>query len=87
MMVLIDRKFNKEQFLLKIFFPKMHIERAIRKKVISMGLKPHKKKFQVWGVFCRLILQFFSSFVWSLDYKESVPFFICRREMKLLGEL
>ncbi len=40
MMVLIDRKFNEEQLLLKTFFPKMHIERDIRKKIISKGLKP-----------------------------------------------
>ncbi len=32
MMVLIDRKFIDEQLLLKTFFPKMHIERGIRKK-------------------------------------------------------
>ncbi len=40
MMVLIDRKFNEEQLLLEAFFPKMHIERDIRKKVNSRGLKP-----------------------------------------------
>ncbi len=33
-MVLIDRIFNEEQLLLETFFPKMHIERDIRKKVI-----------------------------------------------------
>ncbi len=32
MMVLIDRKFNEEQLLLKTFFPKMHIEQDIRFK-------------------------------------------------------
>ncbi len=40
MMELIDRKFNDEQVLLETFFPKMHIERDIRKKVISRMLKP-----------------------------------------------
>ncbi len=39
-MVLIDRKSNEEQLLLETFFSKMHIERDICKKVISMGLKP-----------------------------------------------
>ncbi len=35
MIVLIDREFNEEQFLLgNIFSPKMHIERDIRKKLI-----------------------------------------------------
>ncbi len=34
MMVLIDRKFNEEQLLPETFFPKMHIERDIREKVI-----------------------------------------------------
>ncbi len=43
MVVLIDRKFNEEQLLLETFFPKMHIERDMSKKVISRGLKPHKK--------------------------------------------
>ncbi len=42
-MVLIDRKFNEEQRLLETFFPKMHIERDNRKKVIFRGLKRHKK--------------------------------------------
>ncbi len=35
MMDLIDRKFNEEQLLFETFFLKMHIERDIRKKVIS----------------------------------------------------
>ncbi len=39
MTVLIDRKFNEEQLLLETFFPKMHIEREIRKKVIFRALK------------------------------------------------
>ncbi len=43
MMVRIDRKFKEEQLLLETFFPKTHIERDIHKKVISKGLKPHKK--------------------------------------------
>ncbi len=43
MMVLIDRKFNEEQLLIEIFFPKMHTELDICKKVISWGLKRHKK--------------------------------------------
>ncbi len=34
MIVLIDRKFNVEQLLLETFFPKMRIERDIRKKLI-----------------------------------------------------
>ncbi len=37
MMVLIDKKFWN-------FFPKMHIERDIRKKIIATGLKPPLKK-------------------------------------------
>ncbi len=49
MMVLIDRKFNEEQLFLETFFPKMHIERDIRKKVVSRRLNPHKKKLQVAG--------------------------------------
>ncbi len=77
MMVLIEGKFNKEQLLLETFFPKMHIDRDICKKVISRGLKP-QKKLEVGGRgfnmlfitsfsehfphFCWLILQFFSSF-------------------------
>ncbi len=36
-MVQINRKFNEEQLLLEIFFPKMHIERDNRKKLISGG--------------------------------------------------
>ncbi len=40
MMVRIDRKFSKEQLLLKTFLPKMHIERDIRKKQISGGSNP-----------------------------------------------
>ncbi len=44
MMVLIDRKFNEEQLLHGTFFPKMYIERDIRKKVISRMLKPPLKK-------------------------------------------
>ncbi len=44
MMVLIDRKFNEEQLLLETSFPKMHIERDIRQKVIPMGLEPPLKK-------------------------------------------
>ncbi len=40
MMLLIDMKFNEEQLLLETFFPKMHIERDIRKKVISRRLTP-----------------------------------------------
>ncbi len=47
MMVLIDRKFNAEQLLLETFFPKMHIERGIRKKLILKfilgGQNIHKK--------------------------------------------
>ncbi len=43
MMVPIDRKFNEEQLLLETFFPKMHVERDICKKVISRGLNPIKK--------------------------------------------
>ncbi len=43
MMALIDRKFYEEQLLLETFFPKMHIERDIHKKVITRELKPHKK--------------------------------------------
>ncbi len=43
MMVLIDRDLNEEQLLLETFFPKMHIERDNRKKVIFRGLKRHKK--------------------------------------------
>ncbi len=35
MMAQIYKKFNKEQLLLKTFFPKMHIEWDIRKKLIS----------------------------------------------------
>ncbi len=34
MIVLIDRKFNEGQLLLETFFPKMHIEWDIRKKLI-----------------------------------------------------
>ncbi len=34
MMVLIDRKFNEERLLLETFFPKMHVEGDIRKKLI-----------------------------------------------------
>ncbi len=34
MMVLINREFNEEEVLLETFFPKMHIERDIRKKQI-----------------------------------------------------
>ncbi len=49
MMALIDRKFKVKQLLLETFFPKMHIERDIRKKVISRGLKPPLKKLQVGG--------------------------------------
>ncbi len=44
MMVLIDRKCNEEQLLLKTFFPKMHIQRDIGKKVISRRLKHPIKK-------------------------------------------
>ncbi len=33
MMVLIDKKFNEEQLLLETFFPKMNVERDIRKKL------------------------------------------------------
>ncbi len=43
-MVLIDKKFNEKLLLLETIFPEMCIERDIRKKVISMGLKPHLKK-------------------------------------------
>ncbi len=43
MTVLIDRKFE-EQLLFEAFFPKMHIERDICKKVISRGLNPPLKK-------------------------------------------
>ncbi len=73
MMVLIDRKVNKEQLLFETFFPKMNIAKDIRKKVISRGLKPYLEKAPGgWGTgvficclghhsqnFCRLILQFF----------------------------
>ncbi len=34
MMVLIDRIFNEEQLLFETFFPKMHIERDICRKLI-----------------------------------------------------
>ncbi len=43
-MVLIDRKFDEEQLLLETFFPKMHIEQDIHKKVISGGSKAPQKK-------------------------------------------
>ncbi len=50
MMVLIDRKFNEEQLLFETFFPKMHIERDICKKVISRGVKTFiLKKLQEGG--------------------------------------
>ncbi len=49
MMVLIDRKFNEEQLLLETFFPKMHVERYIRKKLMSMELKSQLKKAPVGG--------------------------------------
>ncbi len=35
--------------MLETFFPKMHIERDIRKKPISGVSNPHKKKLQVGG--------------------------------------
>ncbi len=41
-MVLIDRKFNEEQLLLKTFFPKMHIERDIRTNLGGVS-NLHKK--------------------------------------------
>ncbi len=50
MMVLIDRKFNEEQLLLETFSLKMHIERDIRKKVISKRLKPPLKKLRLGEV-------------------------------------
>ncbi len=55
MMVLIDRKFNEEQVLLEIFFPKMHIERDIRKKanlqIHFRGLKsPLKNQTHVTAI-------------------------------------
>ncbi len=34
MIVLIDRKFNKEQLLLETLFPKVYINRDIREKLI-----------------------------------------------------
>ncbi len=54
-MVLIDRKFNKEQLLLDTFSPKMHIERDIRKKLIFkfvLGVKTSVKKSSMWGSGC-----------------------------------
>ncbi len=47
-MVPIDRKFNKEQLLPEIFFPKMHIERDVCKKLISGGFKLPLKKSSRW---------------------------------------
>ncbi len=47
MVVLIDRRFNGEQLLLETFFPEMHIERDICKKVISWRFKPPIKKLLV----------------------------------------
>ncbi len=49
MMVLVNRKFNEEELLLETFFPKMHIEGDICKKVTSRGLKPYKKAPGGWG--------------------------------------
>ncbi len=49
MMVLVDRKFNEEQLLLETFFPKMHFERDIRKKLMSRRLKLPYNKLQVGG--------------------------------------
>ncbi len=48
-MVLIDRKFIEEQLLLETFFPKVHIERDIRKKVISIGTPIKKSSMWGWG--------------------------------------
>ncbi len=39
MIVLIDRKFNEEQFLLETFFPKMHIERDIQIFKVKTSIK------------------------------------------------
>ncbi len=55
MKVLIDKKFNEEQLLLETFFPKMHIERDIRKKVISGGLKPPLKKAPSFNMLFRTL--------------------------------
>ncbi len=86
-------------YLLKMFTN--DIELDIHKKIISMGLKPHKKKFRVGGaavlIGClghhsrtfsalKLLLAHFAIF-FPLDYKESFLFLICRKEMKKLGEL
>ncbi len=51
-MALIDMKFNEEQLLLEIFFPKMHIELDILKKLIFKFIlevkTAIKKKLQVF---------------------------------------
>ncbi len=44
MMVLINRKFNEEQFLFESFSPKMHIEQKTNLQIHSMGLEPPLKK-------------------------------------------
>ncbi len=57
MMALIDRKFNEEQLLLETFFPKMHVERNIREKLIFkfiIGVKTSIKKSCRWG--CRVLI-------------------------------
>ncbi len=50
-MVLINRKFNEEQFLRETFFPKMRVEREIRNKLsfkFILGVKhSFKEKLQM----------------------------------------
>ncbi len=74
-MVRIDRKFNEEQLSFETFSLKMHIERDIRKILISGGSNLHKKNaprggsngFNIlftksFSTIFRLILQIFASF-------------------------
>ncbi len=49
-LILIDRKFNKEQFLLETFFPKIHIERDVHKKLIFKFIQHVKTPIKSSGV-------------------------------------